>query len=94
MDCNTLARLSAFRQELYACFCKAGDALFNCIDALLSETPARSLAELSLSPFFVRQWPSLYQALQEASVDPRGFAAAVLPPMSVCLRRANGWCWA
>ena len=69
MDCNTLARLSAFRQELYACFCKAGDALFNCIDALLSETPARSLAELSLSPFFVRQWPSLYQALQEASVD-------------------------
>ena len=69
MDCNTFARLSAFRQELYACFCKAGDALFNCIDALLSETPARSFAELSLSPFFVRQWPSLYQALQEASVD-------------------------
>ena len=69
MDCNTFTRLSAFRQELYACFCKAGDALFNCIDALLSETPARSFAELSLSPFFVRQWPSLYQALQEASVD-------------------------
>ena len=69
MDCNTFAQLTAFRQQLYACFSRAGDALFNCIDALLSETPARSFAELSLSPFFVRQWPSLYQALQEASVD-------------------------
>lgn len=86
MDCNTFAPLSAFRQQLYACFCKAGDALFNCIDALLSETPARSLAELSLSPFFVRQWPSLYQALQEASVDrvalQRLFAAYVALPVT------------
>lgn len=84
MDCNTFAQLTAFRQQLYACFCRAGDALFNCIDALLSETPARSLAELSLSPFFVRQWPSLYQALQEASVDrvalQRLFAAYVTLP--------------
>lgn len=84
MDCNTFAQLTTFRQELYACFCKAGDALFNCIDALLSETPARSLAELSLSPFFVRRWPSLYQALQEAVVDrvalQRLFAAYVALP--------------
>ena len=69
MDCNTFAHLTNFRQQLYACFRKAGDALFNCIDALLSETPARSLAELSLSPFFVRQWPSVYQALQKACLD-------------------------
>jgi hypothetical protein len=85
MDCNTFAHLSDFRQQLYACFHKAGDALFNCLDALLSETPARSLAELSLSPFFVRQWPSVYQSLQQASVDrvalQRLFAAYVaLPP--------------
>lgn len=84
MDCNPFAHLSAFRLELYACFCTAGDALFNCIDALLSETPARSLAELSLSPFFARKWPSLYQGLQEASVDrvalQRVFAAYVALP--------------
>ena len=84
MDCNIFTQLSAFRQQLYACFCTAGDALFNCIDALLSETPARSLAELSLSPFFERKWPSLYQGLQEASVDrvalQRLFAAYVTLP--------------
>ena len=84
MDCNTFAPLTNFRQQLYACFCKAGDALFNCLDALFSETPARSLAELLLSPFFARQWPSVYQALQQASMDrvalQRLFAAYVALP--------------
>jgi hypothetical protein len=66
MDCNTLA---AFRHTLYACFRQAGDALMNIGDALLTETPARSLAELSLSPFFTRRWPSLYEAFQDAKID-------------------------
>lgn len=69
MDCNTIDRLSDFRKQLYACFAKAGDALFNIIDALLSETAARSLAELSLSPFCTRGWGSLYQAMQQATID-------------------------
>jgi hypothetical protein len=66
MDCITLAY---FRRELYACFSRAEDALMNLIDALATETPARSLAELSLSPFFTRQWPSIYEALQDAKID-------------------------
>jgi hypothetical protein len=66
MDCNTLAD---FRRALYACFQRAGDALMNLVDALSAETPARSLAELSLSPFFERQWPSLYEAFQDAKID-------------------------
>jgi hypothetical protein len=66
MDCNTLAD---FRRTLYGCFRRAGDALMNIVDALLSETPAQSLAELSLSPFFRRQWPSLYEAFQDATID-------------------------
>ena len=69
MDCNTIARLADFRIQLYGCFRKAGDALFNIIDALLSETAARSLAELSLSPFCIRRWCSIYQALQHAEID-------------------------
>jgi hypothetical protein len=66
MDCNILAD---FRRTLYACFQRAGDALMNLVDALLTETPARSLAELSLSPCFERHWSSLYEALQDAKID-------------------------
>lgn len=69
MDCNTITSLAGFRNRLFDCFCRAGDALFNIMDALLSETAARSLAELSLSPFCERRWCSIYQALQQADID-------------------------
>jgi len=45
---------------MYSCFERSGDALFNLCDALLSEPQAGSLAELSLSVFFQRRWPSVY----------------------------------
>jgi hypothetical protein len=61
--------LQEFRQGLYAALGKSKDALFELTDALLSESQARCLPELSFSPFFTRQWPSLYQALQEGQLD-------------------------
>jgi hypothetical protein len=61
--------LDGFRRAAYACFMRAADALMNVADALLTETRARSLAELSLSPFFERRWPSLYEAFQDAIID-------------------------
>lgn len=66
MDFSTLAE---FRRKTYACFTRAADALMNVVDALLTETPARSLAELSLSPFFVRHWSSLYEAFQDGNIE-------------------------
>src|SRR5579862_5479291 len=66
MNCNIL---SEFRRSAYACFTRAADALMNVADALLTETRAQSLAELSLSPFFERQWSSLYEAFQDAKID-------------------------
>ncbi len=51
MDFNTL---KAFRQQFYDCLLKAKDSLFNCADALLTETIAQSFVELALSPLFVR----------------------------------------
>src|ERR1700688_3464409 len=66
MNCNTL---DTFRRKAYDCFTRAADALMNVADALLTETRARSLAELSLSPFFQRRWPSLYEAFQDAKID-------------------------
>ena len=66
MHLNTF---NTFRHALYACFQRSADVLFEITDALLTETVARSLSELSLSPFFRRLWPSLYQALQEGRLD-------------------------
>ncbi len=69
MHFNTLERV---RQQMYGCFERSRDALFNLCDALLSEPQARSLPELSLSPFFERRWPSVYEALQDGRIDIEG----------------------
>jgi DDE superfamily endonuclease len=61
--------LKEFRQQIYNSFERGADALFNLCDALLCETQARSLPELSYSPSFERAWPSLYQALATGKID-------------------------
>jgi hypothetical protein len=66
---NALALLQDIRQQVYACFTRARDALFNLTDALLSESQAHSLPELSLSAFFERKWESRYEALEDGGVD-------------------------
>ena len=66
MNSNTL---NDFRHEIYRCFGKAKDALFNLVDALASEAGARSFPELSLSPLFERTWASLYEALEDGQID-------------------------
>ncbi len=66
MNCNTLRHV---RQELYASFERRSDALFDLTDALLCESQARSLAELSLSPQFRRTWTSVYKALQDGKIQ-------------------------
>jgi hypothetical protein len=53
--------MKTFRHEIYGCFGHGKDALFNTVDALLTEDRARSFPELSLSPSFERRWPSLYE---------------------------------
>lgn len=66
MDLSTLQQ---FRHEIYRCFRRAKDALFDTIDALISETQAQSFPELSLSLFFPRRWHSLYEAFQDGKID-------------------------
>src|SRR6266446_7852140 len=81
MHLNTLQR---FRHEVYQCFERAADALFNTVDALLTETSAQSFAELALSPNFERRWPSLYEAFEDGRIAHERlghvFAGAVPPP--------------
>jgi hypothetical protein len=61
--------LKEIRQQIYDSFGRGADALFNLCDALLCENQARSIPELSQSPFFERAWPSLYQALESGKID-------------------------
>ena len=63
--------LQGFRHEVYSCFDRAADALFNSVDALLTETQAHSFPELSLSPSFERRWCSLYEAFEDGQIDQR-----------------------
>lgn len=82
MYCNTLAE---FRDGLHQCFERAGDALMDTADALLTESCARSLPELSLSPCFRRKWHSLYEAFADAKINrsrlQRLFAAFAPKPL-------------
>jgi hypothetical protein len=66
LNFNTLKQV---RQQIYESFERGADALFNLCDALLCEQQARSLPELSYSPFFEREWPSLYQALANGKMN-------------------------
>ncbi|NWJ45235.1 MAG: transposase [Chloroflexi bacterium] len=70
MNLNTLKE---FRHEIYDCFEYASDALFNLADALMTESQAQSVLELTLSPNFERKWPSLYEALQMGQVNQTRF---------------------
>jgi len=66
MNLNTLHE---FRHEVYGCLERAADALFNTVDALLTEPQAHSFPELSLSPCFERRWCSLYEAFEDGRID-------------------------
>ena len=66
---NVVTQLQEFRQAIYNNLRKAQDATFELMDALLLTRTAQSLADLSLSCVFRRQWPSVYEALQDTRPD-------------------------
>ena len=57
------------RQQLYQNFNKRADSAMDLLDALCSTPNARSVVELSLSPYFRRSYPVLYIAIDEAGWD-------------------------
>lgn len=59
--------LKTFRKQLYHCLGNGKDAVLELTDAaILSRNPS-SLAELSLSPVFRRQWHSTYEAVSDCN---------------------------
>ncbi|HWS84544.1 MAG TPA: hypothetical protein VN207_09835 [Ktedonobacteraceae bacterium] len=75
MDLSTLQH---YRHDIYACFKRAKDALFNTMDALITETQAQSFPEWSFSPFFERQWHSLYEAFGDGKIDQKRLQKAFI----------------
>lgn len=57
------AQFQQFRQDLYDCFKQRSDTLMELLDALASNSNARSPAELSLNPLR-RDYSALYKAVQ------------------------------
>ena len=87
--------LVQFRQELTASFDKRADCLMNLVDAICSNTQARSIAELSLNPICRYQYASLYDAIDQffvASSQDKAEAAGRKKEMkliNLCLRYAS-----
>jgi DDE superfamily endonuclease len=81
MDCT---KFMHFRRDIYACFTRAGAALFDLSDALLTEHTADTFIALSQAACFQRRWPSVYAALRDGQIDhaalTRTFVAALPHP--------------
>ena len=57
--------LKRFRDQVYHCLGNAKNAVFELTNAALLTRNPNSLAELSLSPVFRRQWHSTYEAVSD-----------------------------
>ena len=60
---EALRQLEQFRLQVYDSFDHRPDALMDLIDAIASNTTARSVVELSLNPHFRREYSSVYDAI-------------------------------
>jgi hypothetical protein len=76
-----LQHLCHFRQAFYQTLGPARDALFELCDAVLTTAKPSSFAHLSLSPLFRRQWPSLYEAIDDGRPDRTVLLELLLEPM-------------
>lgn len=78
MDDDPLEALRAFRSDLYRCFTRWPDALFELADSLVCATgPVASVPTLSLEPEFRRSHGSLYKALARGSIDRAALSRAL-----------------
>jgi hypothetical protein len=57
---TSLDKLEQFRNYTYKILGNGRDALFDLMDAVLTSRSVSSFVELSLSPLFRREWPSIY----------------------------------
>ena len=87
-----LAKLKAFRQAAYNHLGKAHDATFELTDAVLLSRNVYCLADLSLCPVFRRNWPSIYEALQDCRPQRRRLMQLYIEhiPVAACKHNHSG----
>lgn len=88
MDYTTMSQL---RHAISDCFGYAEDALFNAVDALLTEDRVRSFIELSLLPRSERRWPSLYEGLEDGTIDQQRLVEVFAQFLPEPMRRQTVW---
>lgn len=94
-----LNKLKTFRQAAYTHLGNARDALFELSDAVLLCPHVQCLAEYSQSPVFRRQWPSVYEAIQDGrpargkllTLYLREVQSSVGVPYVVCMGDHTAW---
>ncbi|MBO0790917.1 MAG: transposase [Ktedonobacteraceae bacterium] len=86
-----LTTLRQFRHDIYDCCLRAKDALFTTMDALITQTQARSLPELPQAPCFERHWSSVYEAFEDGSIDRKRLQAVFARYLPVPQDGARLW---
>ncbi len=64
---TSIENLKRFRQRSYNMLGNGRDALFDLMDAVITSRHVSSFVELSMSPVFRREWPSLYASVQDGA---------------------------
>lgn len=81
-----------FRHEIYDhCLLRAKDALFNTVDALMTETQARSLPEVTQSLWFERKWSSIYEAFEDGRIDQQALRRVFWQYLPACYLGSFLW---
>jgi hypothetical protein len=92
-----ISKLIEFRQAVYENGMQTRrDAMFDLLDALISEGAVSSFAMLSQSSQFQRKWPSLYAAVEDGELDSkwlRSYLAGQVPQQGICVFPLDGSPW-
>lgn len=80
------------RHDISNCVHRANDALFNTIDALLTQSAARSCPDMSHSLWCERTWSSLDEAFQDGRIDEHGVRDVVRRSLPIA-SSVGTWVW-
>lgn len=90
-------KLIEFRQAVYENGMPVRrDAMFDLLDALISEGTVSSFAMLSQSSRFQRKWPSLYAAIEDGELDSKWLwdhLVQQVPQQGICIFPLDGSPW-
>lgn len=94
---ENINKLIEFRQAVYERgITQRRDAVFDLLDAMLSEGPVSSFAMLSQADRFERKWSSLYAAVENGRLNEawlRKYLAQQVPRSGLCIFALDGSPW-